>query len=130
MIGISTEKVVRIIACAREHDARDHGWKDALESGFSEENDLLVLSEFGGEGEQSELAVILGELNDEEQASLVALAWVGRGAFSPGEIAEAIEAAKADAASKAGNYLMGIPLLADYLEDGLDKLGVSVAETS
>lgn len=129
MLGISDEKVAQIIHCAREHDARQDSWKDALESGFGEENVAApAYNEFAAQNEQSELAEALDELNDDEQAWLVALAWVGRGIFSPEDFGQALEAARADAIPKAGAYLISIPLLADYLEDGLGKLGVTVTE--
>jgi hypothetical protein len=123
MLGISTEKVVEIIACAKEHDTRSHSWKDALESGFGNENEPPGIHGFG-EGDQSDLAAALGVLSEEEQAGLLALAWIGRSVFPPAKIGDAIAAAKAEQASKI-SALMGIPLLADYLEDGLDKLGVA-----
>jgi hypothetical protein len=67
-------------------------------------------------------------LNEDEQASLVALAWIGRGSFSAEELDDAIETAKSERVNRTDNYLLGIPLLADYLEEGLDKLGYSVED--
>jgi hypothetical protein len=123
MLGISTEKVVEIIACAKEHDTRSNSWKHALESGFGDESEPPSLHRFG-EGDQSDLAAAIGVLSEDEQASLLALAWIGRSVFPPSKIGDAIAAAKAEAAGKI-SALMGIPLLADYLEEGLHKLGVA-----
>lgn len=126
MLGISAEKVVQVIACARDHEAQSQGWKDALESGFSEENDPPDFPHsFGGESEPCRLEEVLAGLTDDERASLLALAWVGRGIFPPQDIADAIEAARAEAVGKPGNVLMRIPMLGDYLEDGLEKLDAS-----
>lgn len=76
----------------------------------------------------AELHAFLAGLNDDEKASLVALAWIGRETFEPEDIAEAIATARAEATTPTEDYLVGMPLLADYLEDGLEKLGLSVSE--
>jgi hypothetical protein len=64
----------------------------------------------------------------DEQVNLVALAWIGRGTFAPEELDEAVETARSERVSATSKYLMGIPLLADYLEEGLEKLGISVED--
>ena len=57
---------------------------------------------------------------------LVALMWVGRGSFLPEEFPEALSTARTERVNKTEDYLLGVPLLADYLEDGLDRMGISV----
>jgi Protein of unknown function (DUF3775) len=74
-----------------------------------------------------ELAVFLEALSEDEQASLVALMWIGRGTYAAGEIGEAIAAARAEHGTNAPAYLLSLPLLPEYLEDGLEQLGVSPA---
>jgi len=61
---------------------------------------------------------------------LVALMWLGRGTYSKEEWAEAKkEAYEADPSAKSSpEYLMGTPLLSDYLEEGLSIIGVSIEE--
>jgi hypothetical protein len=61
-----------------------------------------------------ELAAFIAALNEDEQAHLVAIAWVGRGAF--------------EAAVPTADYLMGMPHLAENLEAGLEALGYDVTE--
>jgi hypothetical protein len=129
MLEISTAKVADVIIRAREYDAKTGTWEDPLSSGFREEDRNSVLQDFATEPTRSELADFIGGLNNDEQASLVALARLGRGSFAPEDLAHAIEAAKSEKADKTGDYLIGIPLLADYLEEGLDKLGFSVEPT-
>jgi hypothetical protein len=67
-------------------------------------------------------------MNEDEQASLVALAWIGRGLFGPEELDEALDTARTEHVNRSEDYLLGMPLLADYLEEGLDKLGYSVED--
>ena len=40
--------------------------------------------------------------------------------------AEAIDTARTERTNPTESYLLGIPLLADYLEEGLEKLGYSI----
>lgn len=67
-------------------------------------------------------------MNAEEQADLVALMWVGRESFSAGEWHEAVETAVMEKTAPTEDYLISEPLLADYLEDGMDAMGLDVAE--
>ena len=50
--------------------------------------------------------------------------WIGRDTFDPEELAEAIQTAKAERRAPTGDYLMGEPQLADYLEAGMEALGI------
>jgi hypothetical protein len=68
------------------------------------------------------------DLNEDEQASLVALAWIGRGSFGPEELEEALATARAERTNRTDEYLLGMPLLPDYLEEALDRLGYSVED--
>jgi hypothetical protein len=128
MLEISPAKVAHVIIRAREYDAKTGSWEDTLANGFREDDGNSILQNFSGDSTRSELAEFIATLNEDEQASLVAVAWVGRGSFSAEEIDEAIETAKSERVNKTEDYLLGIPLLADYLEEGLDKLGFSVED--
>ena len=128
MLEISPEKVAHVIIRAREYDAKTGSWEDSQQSGFREDDGNSILENFSTDSTRSEIAEFIAALNEDEQASLVAVAWVGRGSFSPEELDEAIETAKNERVNKTENYLLGIPLLADYLEEGLDKLGFSVED--
>lgn len=129
MLEISTAKVAHVIVRAREYDAKTGSWEDVVETGFREDDGNSILENFSSDSTRSELAEFIAALNEDEQASLVALAWVGRGSFSPEELDEAIETAKSERVNKTEDYLLGMPLLADYLEEGLDKLGFSIEES-
>jgi hypothetical protein len=70
-----------------------------------------------------ELAKIIDELSDDEQADIIALMWLGRG---DGEVREWHELREEAALlhNKHGTaYLLAKPLLADYLTEGLATLG-------
>jgi molecular chaperone GrpE (heat shock protein) len=54
--------------------------------------------------------------------------WIGRETYDAEELDEAIDTAKAEATAPTEDYLMGVPMLADYLEDGLNALDISLEE--
>ncbi len=99
MLEISTGKVVRVIALAREYGP-----------------------------ESPRVADYIAGLNEDEQVSLVACMWIGRETFGADELGEALQTAAAEATAPTEEYLGGIPELADYLEDGLDALGIDVVD--
>jgi hypothetical protein len=126
MLEISPAKVAHVIVKAREYDAKVAAWEDESPSGESESESIL--EDFNNDATRSEVAQFIAGLNDDEQANLVALVWVGRGSYTADEFAEAVETAQAEKINKTEDYLLGTPLLADYLEEGLDKLGISVED--
>lgn len=75
-----------------------------------------------------ELVGFIEALNDDEKAHLVAIAWVGRGAFEPEDYANAVATALAEATTPTADYLMGMPHLAENLESGLEALGFDVSD--
>ena len=79
-------------------------------------------------GRPGELHAFIDALNDDEKAHLVALAWVGRGAFEPEDFGEAVATAFAEATTPTADYLMGMPHLAENLEAGLEAMDIDVTE--
>ena len=79
-------------------------------------------------GRPGELHAFIDALNDDEKAHLVAIAWIGRGAFEPEDLAEAVATAFAEATTPTADYLMGMPHLSENLESGLEALDIDVTE--
>jgi Protein of unknown function (DUF3775) len=128
MLEIAPEKVAHVIIKAREYDTKVAAWDDTSEAGDAEDDPSSVLEEFANDPTRAELAGFISRLNVDEQAHLVALAWVGRGTFSADEFDEAVQTARNERVNITSRYLLGIPLLADYLEEGLEALGISVED--
>jgi len=126
MLNISLDKVAHVIVKAREYDAKVAAWDE--EGSDEDTGSDAILEDLNDDATRSEVAQFIAGLNIDEQAGLVALTWVGRGSFSPGEFADALETAKAEHVNRTEDYLLGIPILADYLEEGLEKMGYSVEE--
>lgn len=94
-------------------DSVDDRFVDALE----DEQDNPV---------QRELRSAIASLDVDAKATLVALTWLGRGDYDAGEWREALTTARERAKNSTARYLMGVPLLGDYIEDGADKLGINL----
>ena len=127
MLEIAPEKVAHIIIKAREYDAKVEAVIPDEGSGSDGEPDD-VLESLPGESTRPELVSFINALNEDEKAHLVALAWVGRGTFEPEEFDDAVEIARQEQVNSTASYLIGMPLVADYLEDGLEKLGFPVED--
>jgi hypothetical protein len=125
-LEIAPEKIAHVIIKAREFDAKVGAWDESPEDGDAEEDPASVLESFSDDTVFQEVASFIEALNDDEQVGLVAVTWIGRGTFEVDELEDAITTARDEAVNKTSVYLLGIPLLADYLEEGLEKLGYSV----
>jgi hypothetical protein len=125
-LEIAPEKVAHVIIKAREYDVKVGAWDDTPANGDAEEDPSAILEGYTNDPTRAELAGFIDRMNYDEQANLVALMWLGRGTYEKEELEEAVETARSERANATSNYLLGIPLLADYLEEGLEKLGYSV----
>ena len=127
MLEISPKKIAHVIVRSREYDATVPVWEeDHTEEVL--ENVETIIAEPRDDATLSEVSSFIDGLNEDEQASLVAVAWIGRGSFSADELTEAIETARSERVVKTSEYLLGMPMLPDFLEEGLDRLGISVED--
>ena len=101
-IDIAPEKVAHVIIKAREYDVKVGAWNDTPEEGDAEEDPNAILEDFANDPTRAELAGFIEALNDDEQANLVALAWVGRGTFEKEEFDEAVETARSERSQRDG----------------------------
>lgn len=63
------------------------------------------------------------DLEPDQQATLVALMWIGRGDYDLDRWDEALDYAREAAGVSTADYLIATPLLADYLDEGLSLHG-------
>lgn len=124
-LEISPAKVGFVIIKAREIAAKVAAWDNGATSDHDAES---ILEDFSDDATQAELKEFIRDLNEDEQISLVALAWIGRGSFGPEELEEALTTARSERTNRTADYLLGMPLLPDYLEEALDRLGYSVED--
>lgn len=93
---------------------------------------ITQIIEYGHEVEraENELRGLLETLNEEEQASLIAIMWIGRGSFDADEVSEALATAREEASTPTADYLIGTPHFPDHLEAGMEILGLLEEEAS
>ena len=125
MLEISPAKVAHVILKAREYDAKVATWDENEKEGDAEEDPQSILEDYATNSTRPELASFIAALNEDEQANLVALMWVGRGTYSSDQFDEAVETAKSERVTATENYLLGTPLLGDYLAEGLEQMGIN-----
>lgn len=125
MLQIATEKVQYIITLARDFDAKVAPWETSEER---EDDVEAILEDSPNDPYEAQLKTFIDELNVDEQVSLVALMWIGRGTYEAEDLEEALSTARSERVNETSAYLLGVPLLSDYLTDGLEKLGISIEE--
>ncbi len=131
-LNLPLDKVSFIILKAREYDVKEGDSDPDEGSNPTDDGNIDVLEDNGDDPVREELLGAIRGLNDDERMRLVALAWLGRGTYDIDEWKEAVATAKSEHGRRAGEYLLGLPLLGDYLEDGLamfDEGIVDVADT-
>lgn len=71
----------------------------------------------------SELRALIEDLNIDEATDLLALMFVGRGDFDAREWDQAVAEARPRINKRVSTYLLGMPMLGEWLEEGLEKIG-------
>ncbi len=124
-LNIVVEKVCFIIARARQVDVKDVLTDEGDSSNATDDDALEALEDVPDDLSRQELADAIRALNEDERLDLIALARLGMedGPVIWGEMRAEAEVVEAD--EGAVRYLLGLPLLADYLEEGLDRFGLS-----
>ena len=124
-LGISLEVVATVVDLANAVQSPDEGSmgdgdEDEERDDDDEEEEEVTLDL---------LTDFIDDLNDDEQAALIALAWVGRGDYDAEGWDEAVKlAAERNAKGTASGYLVDMAGLGDLLSDGVAAFGLSVEE--
>ena len=122
MLSINPETVCYLIAKAREFDLKlpPAGADDG------DEAEADILADRADDPTYLELVEILDALTADERRDLIALMLLGRG--EAGDLDEALE--QADEVDSEGwqSFLLGTPLLGDFLEEGLAALDIACAD--
>jgi len=122
-LNISIEKIRDIVLLAREFDFAE--FPDDPDPGSEPDAvaDPETILDDGEDPTEAELREMIDDLNEDGRIDLIALVWVGRGDFGRAEWQEARGLARERQEKKASDYLLGMPTLSDYLEEGLAALG-------
>lgn len=87
-----------------------------------------MLEDHGDDPVVEELTGFIDALSEDEQIDLVALAWLGRDDYAAGDWQSVREEAAGEHNDRTAAYLLGMPLIGDFLEEGLSLLGYSCEE--
>ena len=133
MIEIKPEAVCHIVFRARQMQAAD----DPLEVADEKEEQPLDLDDLDEEALErgihdehehdptyNELKEFIDGLSFDDQYELIALAWLGRDSAED-EWAELLRLARERRTQHTAEYLLSMPLLADYLQDALQVFDIS-----
>jgi hypothetical protein len=118
-LDIPTDKLSFIILKAREFDVKESDSDPDEGSNPTDDGNTDVLTDNGDDPVREELLGAIRELPEDERFQLVALAWLGRGTYEMSEWHTALDTARNEHRKRTAEYLLGLPLLGDYLEDGL-----------
>jgi len=124
-LAISEDKLCFVVAKAREFDVKDVVTDPGDSSNATDDGMLSVLEDHRDDPVVQEIRAAIFAMSEDEQIDLVALTWLGRGDGTVNDWDELrAEAARAHN-KRTASYLLGIPLLADYLEEGMSQFGMS-----
>jgi hypothetical protein len=123
-LSIATDKVCYVIVKAREYDVKDVV-TDPGDASNPSDDAMVSVEDHGDDPVLYELRAAIAALNEDEQVDLVALAWLGRGDGTIDDWDEIRKEAARAHNQRTASYLLGIPLLADFLEEGLSQFGRS-----
>ena len=127
-LNLPLDQVSFIILKAREYDVKEED-SDPDEGSNPIDAGLTDVLETGHDDPvREELLGAIRSLNDDERIRLVALAWLGRGTYSKEEWREAVTTARTEHSRRTAEYLLGLPLLGDYLEDGLAQFDEGIVD--
>jgi hypothetical protein len=126
-LGISLETVATIV----DHARALHGKEETEPEQVTEDDtsEAALLQETPDDMTEGALRAFIAELNEDETASLIALAWVGRGDHGPDEWDEARAlAAERSEGRDTADYLLAMDNLGDLLAEGVAAFGFSIEE--
>ena len=130
MLNLPLDKVGFIILKAREYDVKEGDSDPEEGSNPTDDGQTDILTDNGEDPVREELLGAIRALNEEERIRLVALAWLGRGTFELGEWREALDTARTEHSRRTAEYLISLPLLGDYLEDGMALFDEGIVDES
>ena len=127
MLTIPLEKLAYVIEKAREFDAQVPS--DAEEgSNTADDDEREILLDTPDNPSEQELRDAIDGLGIPERQELLALMWLGRGDYDAESWSEALQQARQTQSASETAYLLGTPLLGDYIEEGVATLGLSLED--
>ena len=124
MPEINPDKVCFVIVKARELFSEDVGIEPDA-SNPADDGERAMLTDAADPSIRRELVEFIRDLDVDETAALLALAWIGRGDYEAEDWRSAVRMAAEFDQGPVWRHLLDRNLLPDYLEDALDAFGRS-----
>ena len=127
-LTISSEKVGFLIEKAREFDVKQGASDPDSGSNGAYDEMIDMLDDNGRDPVVREITGFINALTVDEQLDLIALMRLGRGDGTLDEWKELRRDGAEESDGDTVEYLLGEPMLGDFLADGLDEFGLSWSE--
>jgi hypothetical protein len=114
-----------LIEKTREFGVKEGASDPDSGSNGADDNMVDVLEDDGGDPVMGEIAGFINAMTEDEQVDLVALMRLGRGDGTIEEWDELRGEAADGYNRRTASYLLGEPLISDYLAEGLDAFGLT-----
>ena len=128
MLNVSGETVCRLVELAQAFQARDTViMPEDAGNPIDDPAGAETLTEPAAGEEDSSVAefrTVIEDLEPDQQTEVVALMWLGRGDFQEDDWDGALRLARDEWTPETADYLLGHPLLAEYLVEGLAAFGL------
>src|SRR6202048_2352799 len=127
-LAISAEKVGFLIEKTREFDVKEGATDPDSGSNGADDNMIDVLEDDGRDPVVQEITGFINAMTEDEQIDLIALMRLARGDGAIEEWAELRREAAVGWDRRTARYLLGEPLVSDYLAEGLGACGLAWAD--
>ncbi|KTD71125.1 MULTISPECIES: DUF3775 domain-containing protein [Legionella] len=125
MLNIDTETIRDLLDKARQFQAKE----EVSFPEVTEEMDAFyVLADYQNDPVYQETVEYIDNLRLDQQATLVALMYLGRGDYTQDEWEDAFNFAQEEMTDHTGEYLLSRPTVADDISRGLNMLGIAPNE--
>jgi hypothetical protein len=124
-LTISPEKVGFLIEKARQFDVKEETSDPDSGSNAADDDMIDVLQDNGQDPVIREITGFINALTEDERVDLVALMRLGRGDATIDEWEDLRNEAAGQRDRHTARYLLGEPMLGDFLAQGLDEFGLT-----
>ncbi len=126
-LGVSLETIATIVDHVRAFQGKDE--TDPEQMTEDENSESALLQDNPEDMTEEAVRALIEELNEDEQASLIALAWIGRGDYEASDWDEARGlAVERNDGRDAATYLLRMDNLGDLLAEGVAAFGLSIED--
>jgi len=128
MFDMNPETICFLINKAHEFHAKEQVVIPDVPNSPSDDWARQVLADHLDDATFVEVQYAMNDLEPDQQAIVLALAWLGRGDYDIEEWDSAVETAQDELSPELAKRLMSIPYIADYWQEGLNLHGYSCEE--